>query len=432
MPVAVESPERQLTLELLDDLFGRVRPRDFAVRLWDGSRWGPDEQTQPRFTLALAHPGALRAMFFPPGELSLGEAYVYGDYDVEGDLEAAMRLGEATEPLRADRAALARIGLKLLRLPSQRGAHEGRGRADVHGMRHSRTRDRQAISYHYDVGNDFYSLWHDDAMVYSCAYFEHESQHLGDAQRRKLDYICRKLRLAPGERLLDVGCGWGGLVLHAAREYGVEAVGVTLSRAQVELARGRISAEGLEHRCRAEYADYRDVDEARPFDKLVSVGMFEHVGEQQLPEYFAKAFRLLRPGGAFLNHGIASATANSSGRGGFSDKHVFPDGELVPVSRTLSVAEAAGFEVRDVESLREHYAITLRRWVANLERHHDEAAAATDEATYRTWRLFMSASARGFATGSLQVYQSLLVRPADDGSSGVPLTREDWYGTPSG
>lgn len=428
MPLATTTDrDAQTSLGVVEQIFESARPADFAVRLWDGTQWGPDPGQRVRFTIVLTHPGSLRAMLVPPTDLSVGEAFVYGDFDVEGDVEALVELGSALTRFRSDKVAAARLARDLMRLPGRKLPREGRSSARVSGGRHSKRRDAQAISFHYDVGNDFYGMWLDREMVYSCAYFSHAEEDLDAAQARKLDYICRKLRLKPGERLLDIGCGWGGLVRHAAREYGARAVGITLSEPQAAYAHERIAAEGLSERCAVELADYRDVDEDDPFDKLVSVGMFEHVGEAKLPAYFAKARRLLRPGGAFLNHGIAcNATGPSGTRGGFSERYVFPDGELTPVSTSLGAAEREGFEVRDVESLREHYALTLRNWVRRLEERAEDARRATDEATYRTWRLYMAASANGFSKGNLQVYQALLVKP-DDGISGVPLSRADWY-----
>ncbi len=307
--------------------------------------------------------------------------------------------------------------------------HSGqRGPARLAGRRHSVERDRQAVTYHYDVSNDFYALWLDRRMVYSSAYFQAAGEDLDTAQARKLDYICRKLRLQPGQRLLDIGCGWGGLVLHAAQHYGVDATGITLSQPQVELANERIAAAGLSGQCRVEARDYRELDEPEGYDVLVSVGMFEHVGAALLPTYFDQSWRLLKPGGVFLNHGIASRANEVLPDGpNFSDAYVFPDGELTPISATLRAAEEAGFEVRDVESLREHYALTLRHWVRRLETQHDAALRFVDEPTYRVWRLFMSSNAHGFRTGALNVYQALLVKPDAHGRSDLPLTRADWY-----
>ncbi len=429
MPTYARATDRQVeeTLSFIDELVGGVEPRDFAFRLWDGTGWGPGHGSEPRFTIVLKHPGSLRRMFLPPSDLTIGEAYIYDDFDVEGDIEAIATLGDRLQVLENEPAALARHGVRLLKLPSGGPSRAGGRGARLRGRAHSKQRDEAATRYHYDVSNDFYSLWLDRNMVYSCAYFHDTDEDLDTAQERKLDYICRKLRLKPGERLLDIGCGWGGLVLHAAREYGADALGITLSPLQATFARERIAEEGMKDRCRVAVLDYRDVDEAHPFDKLVSVGMFEHVGKALLPTYFEKAARLLRPGGVFLNHGISTSIGNKPSLGpSFSDVYVFPDGELLPISTMLAEAEKAGFEVRDVESLREHYAMTLRRWVRRLERNADAARAVTDEVTYRIWRLFMSYSAHQFSSNAIGVYQTVLVRP-NQGKSGLPLTRQEWY-----
>ena len=283
------------------------------------------------------------------------------------------------------------------------------------------------MTYHYNVSNDFYALWLDQRMVYSCAYFEAADEDLDTGQERKLDYLCRKLRLVPGERLLDIGCGWGGLVIHAAQRYGVQALGITLSQNQAMLANERIARAGLQNCCRVERRDYRDMSDITGFDKIVSVGMFEHVGESRLPLYFGRAWQLLRPGGVFLNHGIAlRATDRRHAGPTFIGRYVFPDGELVPVNAALRYAEQASFEVRDVESLREHYALTLRHWARRLELHQDQALQVVDKPTFRIWQLFLHGSAYFFTSGLLNLYQALLLKP-DKGRSGLPLTRKDWY-----
>lgn len=317
----------------------------------------------------------------------------------------------------------------LLRLPPcRRRLRATRGPAQLRGRQHSIERDRQAIAYHYDVSNDFFALWLDRRMIYSCAYFGQPDWDLDTAQEAKLAYPCRKLRLKPGQRLLDIGCGWGGLVMYAAEHHGVAVDGITLSQSQAELANARLAEKGLSDRCRVLLQDYREVDESKPYDALVSVGMFEHVGPALLKEYFAKAWRLTKSGGVFLNHVTARGTRlrTTPGRS-FNDTYVFPDGELVPINLTLQAAESAGFEVRDVESLREHHALTLRHWVQRLEANHQEALQHVEEATYRVWRLYMSGSAHGFTTGRLNVYQALLVKPGKRGASGLPLTRAEWY-----
>jgi cyclopropane-fatty-acyl-phospholipid synthase len=420
----------QRSLSVLESLLGDYRPRDFVVRLWDGTVWDAEPGQPARFAVVLEHPGALRQMFWPPGELSLAEAYVHGDFDIEGRIEAVFGLADHLIGRRRGASERLRYARMILSLPGARRGDRpqaGREAARLRGARHSRARDRRAVTYHYDLSNEFYALWLDERMVYSCAYFAAPEEDLDAAQERKLDYICRKLRLRPGERLLDIGCGWGGLVIHAAHRYGVEALGITLSEPQAELANERIRSAGLADRCRVEVLDYREIEEGGAYDKLASVGMFEHVGEALLPEYFQRAYLLLRPGGVFLNHGISRNPNHPAPRGPtFINRYVFPDGELVPISTTLGAAESGGFEVRDVESLREHYALTLRRWVSRLEARHQEARRITDETTYRMWRLYMSGSAHGFGTGRLNIYQMLLAKP-DRGESGLPLSRADWY-----
>ena len=430
MPTDVVADQAtRLTLDLLEELFVGDAAQKASVRLWDGTRW-PDDAPRP-VTLVLKHPGALRAMLLPGTEVGLGEAYLHDDFDIEGDIESVMGMADALAEITSGWRKKSRVARALTRLPARDGQRQARrGPARLTGRKHSVERDRQAVTYHYDVSNDFYALWLDPRLVYSCAYFHSSDEDLDTAQERKLDYICRKLRLKPGQRLLDIGCGWGGLVLHAAQHYGVNVTGITLSQPQAKLANQRIAAANFSDRCHVEVCDYRQVPPAEPegYDALVSVGMFEHVGAAMLPSYFAQAWQLLKPGGVFLNHGIASRATDKSQSGpGFSNTYVFPDGELTPINVTLRAAEESGFEVRDVESLREHYALTLRHWVRRLEAHHDQALQFVDEATYRVWRLFMSGSAYGFATGRLNVYQALLVKPDRQGRSGLSLTRADWY-----
>jgi cyclopropane-fatty-acyl-phospholipid synthase len=409
-------------------LLNGYQPRDFSISFWDGSQW-PAENGSPRFTLKVRNPNALRRLLKPrSNDLSLSEAYISGELDVDGDLEAVMPVADYLMSHKWPASTTLRIGLNLFALPRTNRLRQGsRKPAELSGKQHSVDRDRLAVTYHYDVSNDFYGLWLDERMVYSCAYFETTDDTLDAAQTRKLDYLCRKLRLRPGERLLDIGCGWGGLIIHAAREYGVQALGITLSKNQATLANERIVRAGLEGKCRVEVVDYRDLAASDGFDKIVSVGMFEHVGERLLPLYFQKAWHLLHPGGVFLNHGIAVRSIDPRLKGpNFIDRYVFPDGELVPINVTLRHAEDTGFEVRDVESLREHYTLTLRHWAHRLEIHRSEALKVVDERVYRVWRLFLQGSAHGFAAGLLNVYQVLLSKPIE-GQSGLPLTRADWY-----
>jgi cyclopropane-fatty-acyl-phospholipid synthase len=402
-------------------------PCDFAVRFWDGSRLEPEPGQEALFTLALNHPGALKKMLWPPDGVAFAEAYVYGDFDIEGDIFAFFRFTQFLIHKKPGLRDLVKIVWNLLRMPSVKRARTGHQPVKLQGRKHSLERDKQAVGYHYDLSNEFFGLWLDKELLYTCAYFANAEESIDTAQARKLDYVCRKLRLQPGERLLDIGCGWGSLVMHAARHYGVEALGVTLSRRQAELAGDRIKEAGLEGRCRVEYRDYREISDERGFDKMASIGMLEHLGESMMRTYFREAYRLLKPGGVFLNHAITLKANTPFPRWtNFARKYVFPDGELRPLTVTIREAENAGFEVRDVESLREHYALTLERWVRRLEECHEEVKRVTDETTFRVFRLYLAGARMGFVNGVYNLHQELLGKP-DNGKSGLPLTRADWY-----
>jgi cyclopropane-fatty-acyl-phospholipid synthase len=416
-------PHARIAAAVLRLVFGDAYARRFAIRLWDGTEIPAEQHAE--FTFVINSPGALRAAFRPPVDLSAGRAFAAGLLEIEGDMEVAVdTLYEALAKL--PRLAMPRILSLLLRLPKVElpPLHEAR----LNGRLHSRERDRAAIEYHYDQPVDFYRTFLDRELVYSCAYYDVGVDTLDDAQLAKIDYILRKLQLTRGDRLLDIGCGWGALVVRAAKRYGADVLGVTLSRTQYEEAQRRIAAAGVEHHARVELWDYRELPKTT-FDKIVSVGMFEHVGRSKLPEYFKTAFGLLKAGGLFLNHGIAEQGPERRGgkSSGFMERFVFPDGELVAVSDALLVAERAGFEIRDVENLREHYKRTLRAWVANLERNRDAAVAAAGLQAYRTWRLYMAGSAQGFRIGRLGLFQALLAKPEADGHVDVPPTRRELY-----
>jgi cyclopropane-fatty-acyl-phospholipid synthase len=414
---------RKAAQAVLETLFGELYLQGFGVELWDGSRY-PSRDGE-RFTLQVHEPGALRLAFTPPVDLGAGRAFASGVIDVDGDVEHAVdTLYRAAASMGvARKLALLR---HLRRLPKLEPGDLRE--ASLHGRVHSRKRDRAAIGFHYDQPIAFYRSFLDREMVYSCGYYDDGTDTLEAAQTAKLDYICKKLRLRPGERLLDIGCGWGAFVLRAAQQFGARALGITLSRPQYEEAQRRIAAANLGDRVQVELRDYRDL-RGEQFDKIASIGMFEHVGRARLAEYFRAAYAALRPGGLFLNHGIAEQGEKRRGgrASGFIERFVFPDGELVAVSDALLTAERAGFEVRDVESLREHYARTLRAWVANLERNRAAAEAAAGAQSYRTWRLYMAGSAQGFATGRLGIFQSLLARPEPGGNVRIPATRRDLY-----
>ncbi|MDJ0341312.1 cyclopropane-fatty-acyl-phospholipid synthase family protein [Streptomyces sp. H10-C2] len=415
-------------------------PFPLRIRAWDGSEAGPPDAP----TLVIRRRRALRRLLWKPGEVGLARAWVAGDLDVDGDLYDALDLiagivwdkGEDSAPhigtLRRAAAALrdprtyrlAREAFVLAGpgLPPMPPPEESRRRF---GPLHSPGRDKEAISHHYDVGNDFYERVLGPSMVYSCAYWEQPGVTLEEAQRAKLDLVCRKLALQPGQILLDVGCGWGSMVLHAAEHYGVRAVGITLSTEQAAYARKRVAEAGLTDRIDIRVQDYRAVEDG-PYDAISSIGMAEHVGRDLYREYAAHLYGLLRPGGRLLNHQIARrpwADEEAYHVDEFIDRYVFPDGELASVGSTVSRLEEAGFEVRDVEAIREHYALTLRAWVGNLEDHWQEAVRLTSPGRARVWRLYMAASALSFEQNRIGVNQVLAVRTASGGGSGMELAR---------
>ncbi|WP_371598222.1 class I SAM-dependent methyltransferase [Streptomyces sp. NBC_00564] len=417
---------------LVEQLLGAPLP--LRIRAWDGSEAGPPAAP----VLVVRNRRAVRRLLWKPGELGLARAWVAGDLGVEGDLYAALDLmsgllwerGEDArgvgEALRDSEVRAALRGLVKLAgpLPPAPPAEEVRRRRHLHTKRS----DKRAISHHYDVGNDFYEIVLGPSMVYSCAYWEDDGS-LEDAQRDKLELIARKLDLKPGQRLLDVGCGWGSMAIHAAREHGVSVVGVTLSQEQAAYARKRVADEGLTDRVEIRVQDYRDVSDG-PYDAISSIGMAEHVGAERYLEYAETLRRLLRPGGRLLNHQIARPPRRDESAYSvdeFIDAYVFPDGELAPVGTTVTQLERAGFEVRDVESIREHYALTLRRWVVNLEEQWTRAVRLTSPGRARVWRLYMAASALAFEHNRIGVNQVLAVRtPEASGASGMPLRARDW------
>jgi len=391
----------------LDHALSNLKKRVQApVRLvlWDGREVAFSEE--PSVTVRLKGTRAASA-FVRPSLLSLAEAYIEGHAELEGDMREAIRSAEA----------ISRSAPRPL-FDSPSGP-----------SRHTKRDDREAIHHHYDVSNEFYALWLDPRMVYSCAYFRTEDDTLEQAQLQKLDHICTKLMLKPGEKFLDIGCGWGALVMRAAEKYGVDATGITLSENQFRLATERIRAAGLQDRCRVLLLDYRDTPGEGLYDKIASVGMFEHVGLKNLPVYFGVVRRLLREKGLFLNHGITSADVENRavglGAGEFIGRYVFPRGELPHLHRAIHDMGAQDFEVHDVESLRPHYAKTCGFWSANFERKLDQAIAASSERTARIWRLYLAGSAYGFEQGWMSIHQVLASKRTRPGRAAVPLTR-DW------
>ncbi|PZH01015.1 SAM-dependent methyltransferase [Streptomyces sp. NTH33] len=420
----------------LEQLLGTPLP--VRIRAWDGSQAGPPGAPM----LVVRNRRALRRLLFKPGELGLARAWVAGDLTVEGDLYTALDLiaglvwerGEdapgLTQTLRDPGARAAARALVRLAGPPLPPAPPREEVRRLRGRTHTRRSDKRAISHHYDVGNDFYELVLGPSMVYSCAYWPAPGPGatLEQAQRDKLELVCRKLGLKPGRRLLDVGCGWGSMAIHAAREHGVSAVGVTLSQEQAAYARKRVADEGLTDRVEIRVQDYRDVDDG-PYDAISSIGMAEHVGAAPYLEYARTLYALLGPGGRLLNHQIGRRPQRDESTyqvDEFIDAYVFPDGELAPIGTTVTQLERAGFEVRDVESLREHYALTLRRWVANLEAHWDRAARLAGPGRARVWQLYMAASAVAFERNRIGVNQVLAVKTPESGDSGMPLRARTW------
>ena len=426
----VSTAAEQLT-DMFDALFGGTPP--VAIEFWDGSSVG-DAVGPGRIVIRRRE--ALRRIVWSPDELGIARAFVAGDIDLIGPVAETLRSLQDALPTDARIAAAALP--KVLTGGRAVGAF-GRPLSPPpeefvpRGVRHSLRRDRSTVGHHYDVGNDFYALVLGPAMTYSCARFVTPTTSLEDAQAAKHDLVCRKLGLqdpataANGERprLLDVGCGWGSMAIHAAATYGADVVGVTISEEQAALARRRVADAGVADRVEIRVQDYREVPDG-PFDAISSIGMAEHVGKKNMLRYFQQLYELLRPGGRVLNHAIASVGGSKMGGRHFMHRYVFPDGELLDLGDTVLSMEDAGFEVRDVENLREHYATTLRRWVDNLEQNWDEAVALVGEGRCRVWQLYMSASVNGFDDAGIQIYQTLGVRNHDGGNSDMPRTRTDW------
>ncbi|MFF7869260.1 class I SAM-dependent methyltransferase [Streptomyces qaidamensis] len=411
-------------------------PLPVRIRAWDGSQAGPPGAP----TLVVRNRRALRRLLWKPGELGLARAWVAGDLDIEGDLYATLGLMAG---LIWERGEDARTLAQALRDPEVRAAVRGLvrlagpplpptpPREEARSPRrhlHTKRTDRRAISHHYDVGNDFYEIVLGPSMVYSCAYWPTPDSTLEQAQRDKLELVCRKLGLRPGLRLLDVGCGWGSMAMHAAREHGVNVVGVTLSQEQAAYARKRVADEGLTDKVEIRVQDYRDVRDG-PYDAVSSIGMAEHVGAERYLGYADDLYHLLKPGGRLLNHQIARRPQRDESTysvDAFIDSYVFPDGELQPIGSTVAQLERAGFEVRDVEAIREHYALTLRQWVSRLEADWQRAVQLAGPGRARVWRLYMAASALAFERNRIGVNQVLAVRTPESGTSGMPLRARTW------
>lgn len=414
-----------LIQDLVEDLLGTDLP--IGIRAYDGTRMGPPN---PPATLVIHSKNALRRILTRPGELGFARSYVTGEVEIEGDIfdliALQSRLPQVQLNLRQVLKGLKILGLRNL-WPLAPPPEEARWRF---GLRHSRGRDARSLAAHYDLPNEFFELILGPSLTYTCAVFESDNDTLEQAQANKYELICRKLALAPGKRLLDLGCGWGGMVIHAAKHHGARALGVTLSKAQAEYTRDRIREEGLQQLVEIRLQDFRDIDDG-PYDAVSAIGFFEHVGLGRRSGYIPRVFSLLSNGGRFLNHAISRMPyiKERLSRSGFADRYVFPDGELVEIGKVVSAVHKAGFDVRHVENLRDHYVPTLRRWAANLERHWDRVVALSSLGKARVFRLYLAGSAMRFAWNQLHVHQ-LLALKSEQGPKAVGMPfRPTWDGS---
>jgi cyclopropane-fatty-acyl-phospholipid synthase len=404
---------------LRDKIEAALPDRPFTLRFWDGEEVAA---TTPGPTLTLNSPRALGHILKAPGELGIGRAYVCGDIDVD-DLDAVMALLGRYSPGPLSTSTKLGLTAAAVRIAGLKRPDPPAAELQPSRSKHSKERDAEAVRHHYDVSNEFFRLFLDESMTYSCALWEEGTETLEDAQRAKLDLICRKLELQPDQRMLDIGCGWGSLGLHAAQEYGVHVLGITLSPPQAELANERARAAGLADLAEFKVMDYRDLSDDS-FDAVASIGMVEHVGESQADEYGSQVARVLRPGGKVLNHGIAWVPPTEKGShigGDFSTRYVFPDAEVQNLSRMILSFERAGLETLHVESLHRDYAETLRHWATRLDRDLETAERLAGPERLRVWRLYLRAARNGFETGLTSVYQMLCSHPVTEPSAGPPI-----------
>ncbi|MEM9214812.1 MAG: cyclopropane-fatty-acyl-phospholipid synthase family protein [Cyanobacteria bacterium P01_F01_bin.150] len=422
----------QLSQTVMDLIIKFIEPcenDEFAIELWNGQRWDPTPE-KTRATLIIRDPGAIRTLLFSGGTLALAELYMGGRVDIVGEIEAMLPLVDYLITLKPKWSDVLPVAVKLLKFSDNSNHQNGQishEPAVVSGDPKSRQRVGDAIKYHYDQPSEFWQLWLDPYMQYTCAYFQDEDDDLATAQLQKMDYICRKLRLQPGDRFLDLGCGWGGLAVYAAKHYQVQSVGITISKYQAEYAQNWIKREGLDDICRVELGDFRDALNFEKFDKVAGVGILEHLTSHLINEYFETAWTCLNPGGIFLNHATGSVARQPTRKGkSFMHRYIFPNTELIPINDVLAVADRTGFEIRDLENLREHYRLTLIRWLKNFEANSSQVLEFMDKSAYRAYQLYFVGCIYDFNIGRNNLYQSLYVKPKNN-KSGMPLSRAYLY-----
>ncbi len=416
------------TISFIKKLLIGYQGCNFTVKLWDGTVLESKPGTKSLFSVVFKHPGAVRSLFFPPSEMRICEAYFKDDFDIEGDILALLENAEQLSVRNWKLKDFLHFILDVLRLPKDPRSKSGtNGGVALAGEKYTTTRDKEAVQFHYDVSNDFYSLWLDERMVYSGAYFYDENESLSQSQLNKLDIICKKLQLKPGDKYLDIGCGWGALLFHAVQNYGVDGTGVTLSKNQATFINTKAARLGLSDRMHVEMRDYRELPAKKQFDKLSSVEMLHHVGEKKLPHYFTHLKNLLKDDGMSFHLVITSNAAKGKYKGpAYADKYFMPDYQLIPVSKYGEYAEAAGWEIIDTENLRKHYMLTAAQWLHQMEEKHEEAAKLCGEVVFRAWRLSFALMSFGFKHNLIQMHHLLLAKNPK-GSYSNPINRSIWY-----
>lgn len=398
-------------IKCIKNIFYQTK-KNFNIELWNGKTISYSHN--PEFTLRFLDKNTFKKLIATPNIMAFAKAFIDKKFDIEGNIVDALKLKD---------------DISSIEMPSKYKIILFLNSIDFLNNIHTKKADKKCISHHYDVSNNFYKLFLEDSMMYSCAYFKENTSSLTEAQENKMEHICKKLMLKPNEMLLDVGCGWGSMIMWAAKNYGVKAKGITISKEQYKYAKQMIKTNGLEEKCCVELKDYRDIKGEAIYDKIVSIGMFEHVGSKNLPVYFNNMNRLLKEDGLFLNHGITTRKDSnlSKSESEFIKEYIFPGGELENISYVLDSMENSKFDIFDVECLREHYYKTLKCWVENLKNNRQKAIKLTDEKTYRTWLLYMSGCAINFESDCISVYQVLLGKKRKEAGFAVPLTREYIY-----